>query len=71
MEQNDSASYSYFDSNGGVDDYEDDDEDFFFFLFNSSHYTKKSLLHQVLIQQNMYSSIRLSHLQVKIIAIVT
>ena len=30
LEQHDSASYSYSDSNGGVDDYEDDDEDFFF-----------------------------------------
>ena len=38
-----------------------------------SHYIKKCLLHQVLIQQNMYivALDKISHLQVKIVAIVT
>ena len=39
----------------------------------SVHYIKKCLLHQVLIQQNMYIVVldKISHLQVKIVAIVT
>ena len=39
----------------------------------SVHYIKKCLLHQVLIQQNMYIVVldKISHLQVEIVAIVT
>ena len=39
----------------------------------SVHYIKKCLLHQVLIQQNMYIVVldKISYLQVKIVAIVT
>ena len=38
-----------------------------------NHYNKKCLLHQVLIQQNIYIVVldKISHLQVKMVAIVT
>ena len=46
---------------------------FTFIELTAIHYIKKCLLHQVLIQRNMYIVVldKISHLQVKMVAIVT